>query len=135
MLMNLGRKVLFAVFFACFCVAGDSETCVTFAQDEKEAVAIRDFNGAVVVYNGGLYAEAEKKWQEFLQKHPDDKRAERATHFLGICQLHLKKFPEAATTFRSVLSKYPNFANRDEAFYLYPNSYWETGFLGGSHDR
>ena len=117
MLMNLGRKVLFSVIVACFCVAGTFEARLTFAQDEKEAVAIRDFNGAVVVYNGGLYAEAEKKWQEFLKKHPTDKRAERASHFLGICQLHLKKFPEAATTFRNVLSKYSKFALRDEAQY------------------
>ncbi|WP_213287335.1 DUF1254 domain-containing protein [Bradyrhizobium sp. sGM-13] len=32
-------------------------------------------------------------------------------------------------TARSIL-----FANRDKDFYLYPNSYWETGFLGGSHE-
>ena len=32
-------------------------------------------------------------------------------------------------TARSIL-----FANRDRAFFLYPDSYWETGFLGGSHE-
>jgi hypothetical protein len=26
------------------------------------------------------------------------------------------------------------FANRDKDFYLYPNSYWEVAFLGGSHE-
>jgi hypothetical protein len=26
------------------------------------------------------------------------------------------------------------FANRDKAFFLYPNSHWEVGFLGGSHE-
>jgi hypothetical protein len=32
-------------------------------------------------------------------------------------------------TARSIL-----FANRDKRFYLYPNSYWEVGFLGGSYE-
>jgi hypothetical protein len=32
-------------------------------------------------------------------------------------------------TARSIL-----FANRDKAFFLYPDSYWETGFMGGSHE-
>ena len=35
----------------------------------------------------------------------------------------------ANATARSIL-----FANRDRAFFLYPNSYWEIGFLGGSHE-
>ena len=32
-------------------------------------------------------------------------------------------------TARSIL-----FANRDKDFFLYPDSYWEIGFLGGSHE-
>jgi hypothetical protein len=35
----------------------------------------------------------------------------------------------ANATARSIL-----FANRDKEFFLYPNSYWEVGFLGGSHE-
>ena len=35
----------------------------------------------------------------------------------------------ANATSRSIL-----FANRDKNFFLYPNSYWEIGFLGGSHE-
>lgn len=100
------------------------------AQDKKDAVAVRDFNGAVVVYNGGLYDEAEKKWQQFLQKHPQDKRAERACHYLGVCQLHLKKFPQAANTFRTVLSKYPKFARRDEAQYNLGMALFQTATAG-----
>lgn len=67
----------------------------------------RQFAVAVGFQNQKLYESAIDEWKTFLQKFPDDSRVDKATHYLGTCQLQAKQLPAAAATFESVLQKYP----------------------------
>ncbi|MFP6620171.1 MAG: tetratricopeptide repeat protein, partial [Pirellulaceae bacterium] len=86
------------------------------SQDNQSA-AIRDYNVAAALQNAGLYPRAAERWTDFLKKHPKDTRLDRATYYLGICQLHTKKYPQSTATFQSLISKYPKFPNLDGAHY------------------
>lgn len=88
------------------------------AQDEqKNQAAARDFNAAAALQNTGLYDRSAAKWTAFLKKYPDDKRLDRVHYYLGICQLHEKKYPEALQALQTVLTKYPQFKMLDGAQY------------------
>ena len=84
---------------------------------EADAEAIRDFNVAAALQNAGLYPRAAERWTDFQKKHPKDARLDRATYYLGICQLHAKQYPQSAATFQAVITKYPTFPALDGAHY------------------
>ena len=89
----------FAVLFASF-------TATTVKGEETEQ-GTRQFAVAVGFQNQKLYESAIDEWKTFLQKFPKDSRVDKATHYLGTCQLQAKQLPAAAATFESVLQKYP----------------------------
>ena len=74
----------------------------------------RQFAVAVGFQNQKLYDSAVDEWKTFLQKFPSDTRVDKATHYLGTCQLQAKQFPAAAATFESVIQKYPSFELLDQ---------------------
>lgn len=84
-------------------------------QPQTESAATREYAVAAGMQGKKLYAQAAERWRRFLQAYPNDSRVDRATHYLGICQLQLGQFTEAAETFRTVLANYPNFTARDAA--------------------
>jgi len=86
------------------------------AETEKlDPAATRHYAVAVGLQNKKLAEQAAARWTKFIQAYPKDPRLDKAHHYLGICQLRLKKFADAAATFRTVLTKYPKFASRDAA--------------------
>jgi TolA-binding protein len=87
------------------------------AQDAKGQAAVRDFNAAAALQNSGLYDRALEKWTAYLKAYPADPRLDRVHYYLGICQLHAKRYAEAAATFQEVLAKYPKFDSADGAQY------------------
>ncbi len=107
---------LAAAIFTCGLL---SQPQISTAQDEagKNQAAIRDFNATAALQNSGFYERAAVKWQEFLAKYPKDERLDRVTYYLGVCQLHQKKYPEAVATFQAVQAKYPKFKSLDGAQY------------------
>ena len=84
---------------------------------ENQSAAVRAYNVAAALQNAGLYPRAAERWTQFLQKYPKEPRIDRATYYLGICQLHTKKYPESTATFKSLIAKYPKFADLDGAHY------------------
>ncbi len=74
----------------------------------------RQFAVAVGFQNQKLYDSAIDEWKTFLTKFPADTRVDKATHYLGTCQLQAKQFPAAAATFESVIQKYPKFELLDQ---------------------
>jgi len=84
---------------------------------ENQSAAVRAYNVAAALQNGGLYPRAAARWTDFLQKYPKDTRIDRATYYLGICQLRTKKYPESTATFKSLIAKFPKFADLDGAHY------------------
>ena len=89
----------FAVLFASF--------TATAVKGEETEQGTRQFAVAVGFQNQKLYESAIDEWKTFLQKFPKDSRVDKATHYLGTCQLQAKQLPAAAATFESVLQKYP----------------------------
>ncbi|MGA2067152.1 MAG: tetratricopeptide repeat protein [Thermoguttaceae bacterium] len=79
--------------------------------------AARDYNVAAALQNEGLHERAAEKWLAFIGQYPGDSRLDRAHYYLGICQLHVKKYPEAIAAFQTVLGKYPSFSDAAAAQY------------------
>jgi TolA-binding protein len=84
---------------------------------EPDPAAVRDFNTTAALQNNGLYEKAAQKWEQFIKDYPQDKRLDKVHYYLGICQLHTKKFDEAIKTFQTIGQKYPQFENSDGALF------------------
>ncbi|MCP3690806.1 MAG: tetratricopeptide repeat protein [Planctomycetaceae bacterium] len=84
---------------------------------ENQSAAIRDYNVAAALQNAGLYPRAAERWTNFLKTHPKDTRLDRATYYLGVCQLHTKQYPQSTATFQGLIAKYPKFPDLDGAYY------------------
>lgn len=82
--------------------------------DQSSDAATRQYAVAVGFQNQKLYDSAIDEWKTFLRKHSNDERADKATHYLGICQLQAKQFDAAAATFASVEARYPKFELLDQ---------------------
>ncbi len=82
--------------------------------DKSADAATRQYAVAVGFQNQKLYDSAIDEWKAFLRKHPKDARVDKATHYLGICQLQARQPEAAAATFESVESKFPRFELLDQ---------------------
>jgi TolA-binding protein len=93
-----------------------SQSSTALAQDAKQdPAAVRAFNAAAELQNGGQLALAAQKWANFTKKFPNDPRAEKAQYYLGLCLLNSKKYNEAAVAMRLAVTKYPKAAHADAA--------------------
>ena len=82
---------------------------------QESETATRQFAVAVGFQNQKLYDAAIDEWQTFLTKFDKDPRVDKATHYLGTCQLQAKQYSKAAATCASVLEKYPKFDLLDQS--------------------
>ena len=80
-----------------------------FAQEgEKSApAAIKQYRDAVAFQNRAVYDLAADEWTKFLKDYSKDPLAGKAQHYLGICQLQLKQYDEAAASFKKAIEDYP----------------------------
>jgi outer membrane protein assembly factor BamD (BamD/ComL family) len=85
--------------------------------DARQRAVLRDFNAAAALQNAGLYDRAGEKWTTFISQYPSDGRLDRAYYYLGIAQLHSKKYTAAIATFQTLASKYPAFPNGEGVQY------------------
>lgn len=83
------------------------------AQDQAvDPVATREYAVALGFQKKKLFDQAAVRWTQFIAKYASDNRIANAHYHLGVCQLQSAK-PEAAETFRKVLSQFPKFEQRD----------------------
>jgi TolA-binding protein len=93
-----------------------SAVCSPVARGQKlDPAATLTYGLALKLQNQGLYPEATRHWQEFIGSYQKDPRLANAYHHLGACQLHERKFPEAARTLRTLTEKFPTFESLDAA--------------------
>lgn len=71
----------------------------------SERVHAADLDFAHGLYDQGRYALAAEEYQAFLKKESTGARADEATFFLAECELQLGRFPSAAETFSSLLTR------------------------------
>jgi len=84
------------------------------AQDNAaDSVPTRKYAVALGFQKKKLYDQAAQRWQQYIQAYPNDTRVATAHHHLGVCQIQQQKFAEAEATFRTVLSKFPEFPALD----------------------
>ncbi len=83
-------------------------------QGQESDQATRQFAVAVGFQNQKLYDSAIEEWQAFIAKFPQDPRLDKASHYLGTCQLQAKQYPASIASFEKVLAAYPKFELLDQ---------------------
>lgn len=101
---------------ACLLLLGTLSLLLTPTTQAQETEAgTRQFAVAVGFQNQKLYEPAIDEWQTFLKKFPQDPRVDKASHYLGTCQLQAKQYPAAVATFENVAKQYPKFELLDQS--------------------
>lgn len=90
------------------------------------------YSDAASLQNGGSFELAVEEWTKFLAKYPKDPLAAKAQHYLGVCELQLKKFDKAAAAFAAVIKNHPKFEQREDA---YLNLGWSQYSQGASDNK
>ncbi|MDO4628793.1 MAG: tetratricopeptide repeat protein [Planctomycetia bacterium] len=85
-------------------------------QAEDRIAADAQFNGNLALTTGGEYEIAEKGWEDFLKKFPENNQIAYAEHYLAICKFQTGQFAEAERIFEKVLAD-GKFPAQDEAVY------------------
>ena len=100
---------MFAAGFLCaFCEIASSA--------EDKLAADTQFNGNLALTTGGEFEIAEKGWEDFLKKYPENSQYAFAKHYLGICKFKTQHFEEAEKIFEEELRE-GKFPYQDEALY------------------
>jgi len=115
--MSVGHLVSMIGFYLGISVALLPGTGQAADQDARERALLRDFNAAAALQNAGLYDRAGEKWTAFISQNPGDTRLDRAYYYLGISQLHCKKYAAAIETFQTLSTRYPAFPNGEGVQY------------------
>jgi TolA-binding protein len=80
-----------------------------WAQAESTPDAKIAYGDAANFQNNGAYDLAIQDWLKFLKNYPQDPLAAKAQHYLGICYVQAKKYPEAIAAFELVQKNFPKF--------------------------
>lgn len=88
---------------------------LALALEDTEA-ATRQYAAAAALQNRGLFDLAAEEWTKFLAAHKADSRIDRATHYLGVCELKSGKPDLAVATFQQVLKNWPNAEVAEQAY-------------------
>lgn len=95
---------------------GSRATKTASKKEESSQEALTVYGEAANFQNNGAYQIAVEEWKKFLEQFGNDPLAPKAHHYLGVCHLKLKNYPEAAQAFRTVVSQYEPFDLTEEAF-------------------
>ncbi len=111
--VNIMQKEWIAFqFILVLCIAGLGANL----QAEDRIVAVAQFNGNLALTTGGEYEIAEKGWEDFLKKFPENNQIAYAEHYLAICKFQTGQFTEAERIFEKILAD-GKFPAQDEAIY------------------
>ncbi len=86
------------------------------AQSGSPPDALNTYADAASFQNNGAFELAVEEWGKFLEKYPQDPLAAKAQHYLGVCNLQLKKYDAAAKAFAAVIEDHPEFELLEDAY-------------------
>jgi TolA-binding protein len=86
------------------------------AQEESSPEALTVYADAANFQNAGEFELSVDEWQKFLKQFPKDPLAGKAQHYLGVCQLQLKKYDKAAQAFEATIANHPKLEMREDAY-------------------
>ncbi len=98
---------------------------------ESSPEALTIYSDAANFQNNGEYELAVDEWEKFLKQFPKDPLAGKAQHYLGVCQLQLKKYDKSAEAFAAAIANHPKLETREDA---YLNLGWSQYTLGKQGD-
>jgi TolA-binding protein len=105
------------------------------AQPSKpDPAATRQYAVAAGLQSKKLYAQAARRWQQFIDGHPKDPRLVNAYHHLGACQLHDGQPAQAARTFRTLIDKFPKADSLDAAHFNLGLALYNVGLASSKPD-
>ncbi len=86
------------------------------AEAKSPQAALIIYGDAANFQNNGAFELASDEWDKFLKRFPDDPLAPKAQHYLGVCNLQLKRFQKAADAFAVVIAKHPTIDTIQDAY-------------------
>lgn len=79
----------------------------TSTAQRQDSAARRQYNTAAGLQKAGELESAIEEWRLFLEKYPQHELAPMAQHYLGVCQLRLRQYDDAAASFAAMLAAAP----------------------------
>ena len=83
-------------------------------QSPREAVLL--YRDAANFQNNGAFKLAVEEWERFLERYPEDPLVGRVQHYLGICNLQLRRYEEAAAAFAVVVREHADFEALEDTY-------------------
>jgi TolA-binding protein len=118
MAFSLAPAQKWLVTLAVFSLLANSAAPAAETGDAKpDPAATRQYAVAAGFQSKKLYAQAARRWQQFIATYPKDSRLAKAYHHLGTCQLHDRQPAKAAQTFRTLIEKFPRSESLDVAHF------------------
>ncbi len=107
------------------------------AQKTAPKLAAKSTNEAISQYGDGINFYNAAKWDlaadEFgamLKDHPQDPLIPKTLHYLGICQLQLKRNDLAVATLGKLIRQFSKFESLDEAYFYFGFAHYRQGEAG-----
>lgn len=90
-------------------------TAVSWTGAARGQDALAVYQDAANFQNNQAYDLAEAEWEKFLKAAPQHELADKATQYLGVCRLQLKKYDKAEEAFAAVIKNFPKSPLLEEA--------------------
>ncbi|MDH3718316.1 MAG: tetratricopeptide repeat protein, partial [Planctomycetota bacterium] len=104
------------------------------AQASPNAVKIQ-FSAAAELQNEGLFELAVGEWRAFLEKFPNDPLAAKARHYLGVCLIQEKQYPDAAAELSKIVTQHPKFELLDETLLNLGSAQYQIAVVADAPQR
>ena len=115
--MNRATGSLFLILWAVLCAQGASAQL--FDRPEQK------FQEGISFFKQGQYDVAIQKFGDITSNSANDEYAPLAHYYYALTANKLKKFNEGNLMLRQLFTRYPNWVQRDEAYYLMAINYFE----------
>ncbi len=102
-------------------------------KSDPKALAI--YQDAANFQNNKVFDEAVLMWEKFVKDYPKDPLADKAQHYLGVCQMAQNDFDKAAAAFNAVIKNHPKTPLLEEAYHNLAWCYYSEAKAGNEKMR
>ncbi|MCE9553325.1 MAG: tetratricopeptide repeat protein [Planctomycetes bacterium] len=123
-----------SVFVSAYCLTALTLALASagavLAEESSNAAKLK-FSAAAELQNEGQFGLAIDEYREFLKQFEKDPLAAKARHYLGVCLIQEKKYPEAVETLQAVVEKHPGFELLDDTYLNLGSAQYNVAVAGG----
>ena len=109
------------VFIACILLVSVSAQAQLFDQPERK------FMEGMSFFRQGKYETAMREFADITSKNANDEYAPLAHFYYALSAHKMKRYNDSNLMLRQLLTRYATWPQRDEAYYLLANNYFELG--------